>query len=841
MSKARQEAAVEASQDAPQEDPPRATLAGRWQIPLLGVGVLLFGGGLIRIAAAHVEVSFEQQLERVAKLHGSGALRRANAYLLDLLSDAERPSEQRGELHRLLAATAHQAETSLSAHNKQNIRAIITNFRSAVRCGVKPGAADWLSVGDAYRWSGSDAEAADAYRQALRLSPRRPDRILRRLLEAQIDSGRPFDEQAVADLDAMLGCTASPPPQMEPGRDAQAAVSAEPGRDVEATVAAGHGQDATSPDNYLWALDHKVEWLLAHGETAAALALVDVGKERLSGTAERLAVSYTEALCLCDGGTRYSDEAETLLRSLLSGWTVRDGLWGRASWLLGRLQQVDGRPQVALSFYDEVLWSFEAGDLHDGCVLGRAECLAALDRYERALDVFAGLKDRLLEERRHRYLDRNAVRMTVTATGESLLGAGSLELGIQYMQLALALADGSDGLSRATYMSRIAAGLTEMGMAAMAGVAGTKEDHDRARKTLRRAAECYVSLSQLPTLDEEDVAKAVESAVDDFDAAGMTDGVIDALSRFVEEHPTSNRRGWALHRLGQAYQAMRLYPDAVAAYKEAIEGYPRQLCAQESMVPLAECLLAMGGEEALRGADLLVDIVDDRGSEALFDPQAKEYRDALFRLIDCYCRATEQEVPQHFEKAIVRLEDAVALYPADPEITRLTFLLADAYRQSAQGLADQDGSALDERGRAEMKEAVDQRLHRAVERFEQVIAALAPHDGSGLTDLEQAYLRVSYLYRGDCLFDLGHFEEAIEAYNEAVWRYEDLPAAVSASMQIVHCHQRLGQWDEAAAALERLSWLLKKMPASAFEAERGMSTKEYWENMVARLQQTGVD
>jgi tetratricopeptide (TPR) repeat protein len=120
---------------------------------------------------------------------------------------------------------------------------------------------------------------------------------------------------------------------------------------------------------------------------------------------------------------------------------------------------------------------------------------------------------------------------------------------------------------------------------------------------------------------------------------------------------------------------------------------------------------------------------------------------------------------------------------------------------------------------------VERRLARALELMEDVIAALAPHDADTLSDVEKAQLEAGYLYRGDCLFDLGRYAAAIEAYREAAWRFENRPAAVSATLQIVQCHQRLGQAEEARSALARLGWLLKKTPASAFDERKGMRPK----------------
>ncbi len=809
--------------ESPQNLSLRVALAGRWQMPLLAVGLLLFCGGLIRIGAAYRPVTYQDELDRVTSLRERGALIRANAYLLDLLRDVERPNDQRAEFHRLLATTVHQVERPLRSHRKQNIHSIITNFRSALRYGASPGADDWIAVADAYYWSGNDAEAEDAYREVLRFSPDRADQIRRRLVEMHLDDGPVPSAQTLADVDDILDDASS------------------------------------SPVVYLWAMERKVDWLLAEGEAPQALALVAEGKVRLSGTPEKPAVLYSEALCLCKRGDCYSAEAESVLRSLLSDWTVRDRLWGRATWLLGRLQQADERPQAALVLFDDVLRSFQAGELHDGCKLGRAECLASLERYARSLETFRAIQDRFVPGHHHPYLERSAVRTTVIAIGESLFQAGDLEMGVEYMRLGLLMMDASDEAARIHVASRIATGLSQMAKAAASDrdkvenrksktesrkskveSRKSKSEMGRADALFVQAGEAYLSLAEAQSLDPDGAAESLESAAESFDSAGMTERVIEVLARLTRTYLGYSRRATALRQLGQACQAARRYPEAVAAYEEAIETYPRLLAAHASMVPMAECLIAIGGDSSKRGVEVLIGIVDASGEKKWFGPEAKEYRDALLRLVEYYDRATEDEEPGHLEKAIVRLENAVALYPDDPQMVRLKFLLADAYRGSGLALRDQDLTGLAEDAVATMHREVRRRLARAMEIYDQMISVLAAYDEPSLSDLERTYLRMSYLYRSDCLFELERYGEAIDSYNETVWRYEDLPAAISASMQIVHSYQRLGDIAEARAALERMGWLLRKIPAAAFETERGMSSKAYWESMVDRLQRTGV-
>jgi tetratricopeptide (TPR) repeat protein len=778
------------------------------------VGLVLLGAGIHRIVSAYRPVTFEEELSRVARLHEAGALVIANQYLLDLLKDEQRPPEQRAELHRQLARTVYKVESARETHPRQNTKSILQNYQTARRGGAKLTADDWIALGDTYVWSANEPEAAASYREALREGLDRPDRIRRKLVELQAKTSTELSLEALADLDAILNGESE-------------VAGREEGR-VKPSPA--------SPGNYFWALEYKVEWLLEQGNTIQARQLVDAGKERLSGTGELLALSYLDALCL--QRENQPVEAETALRSLLNGWTAHDTLWAKSNLLLGRLQQADDRPQTAMSFYDEVMRSFVSGEIHDACVLGQAECLAALQQFDDSLAMFTALKGLLPAKGRHRYLDRDAIRTTIATLGESLLQLGRLDLSVQYMELASTLADASSTELRTHYLSRIAESLGRMAREAKAST--VPEERGRAEELFARAGDVYVRLADLQTADEEPAARALEVAAEDFDAAGRTDRQIEVLSRFIREHLGHNRRVAALYRLGFAYQSQQRYPEAVAAYDEAISSYPHLPDALHSMVPMAECLIAMGGDNVQRGIDILTNIVDDRGPDALFAPQAREYRSALLCLAEYYTRVSKEEVPDHLERAIARLEEAIAHYPDDPQMPRLNFLLADSYRRSAQALRQEADSLNNESAREEAKKEADRRTQRALDTYGKTMAALAPHDDADLTDMERTYLRMSYLYRGDCLFDLLRYDQAIEAYQEAAWRYENLPAAVSASTQIIHCYLRLGQAAEVSAALARLKWLLKKIPASAFETERGMSSKEFWEGMVDRMASAGL-
>lgn len=793
----------------------RETLARRWQIPALALGLVLLGGGLGRTVWGHNPRAFGDDLAAIEQLRQARHFPRANLFLLDLLAKPDRPVEERIQLHRELVKTIHQAEAGVARHAPGNLDAIYVNFNAIRKLGGEPTAEDWVRVADAFRWAEETGASVNAYRQALLLGPPRPDSIRRRVIELRTGAGGELGGDAVAELDAILD-------------------------DEQASLA-----------NSAWALELRVELLFDQGRVPEARSLIAGFESRLSQTSAGAVLPYLDALCLSHMGL--PDEAEVKLRTLRNQSSRRDELWAKAGWLLGRLQQRDDRPQAALSFYDEVLRNFDSGRLHDACLFGRAESLSTLGRHARALETFSVLKDRVLAEPGHRYLDRDSLRTVVAVVGDSLLAsvgdrehpetASRRELAIRYFRLALELVQPSEEEKLApALLVKIGEGLRAMAEASPVGPDG---DVDRGLRLLEEAGATFVELSRAIRGDGEASAQAAWQAIDSFDAAGRRDRVIELLRLFVIERPSSELRPRVLRRLGDAYQSEYRYPEAAHAYQAVITEFARLPDALASIVPLARSLIRQGGAKALRGADILLDVIDGRGPDQPLSPRSHEYREALIELADYYVAASETEVPHHFERAVERLTETLALYPDDPRVPQLTFLLADSYRQSAieiRALAKQPGAVPVE---TDGPAAGSDRLRTAFRYYSQVIAALAPHDespevGPGLSLLEKTYLRMSYLYRGDCLFDLGEYETAIEAYEEAAWRYDNMPAAVSASMQIFHCFQRLGRTADARAVLGRLRWLIRTIPEAVFEAERGMPAKAYWMSLIERLDRLGA-
>lgn len=768
------------------------------------VGLSVFAAGMGKMAMDHRPRSFNEEMAIARALRESEAYPRASAYLMHLLNEKKHEPLERAMLHLELARVIHRAELSVVVHDPRNVDAIILNTDEALKYGVDLDAPNWVAVGDAYRWSYQTEAAVTAYEAALALKARRPDRLHRAIVELGT-ALRPDDgEELAAHVDAVLD------------------------------------DEGASPDNYLWAVERRVAEHLDRGDPASAMHVVTVAKSRLTGTEYLPVVSYSEAITLRDAGLR--DEAVELLKSLREEWGIRDELWARAGYLLGSMELEESRPQSALTQFEDVLKSFQSGDAHEQCLLGRAESLARLERFEEALDVFRSVRDVVRARRTHPAIDRDKVRLGMTQICDELSQHNRWALSVSYLETALDLVSPEDTSLQVWYLSRLATSLKELGEQRFRERgAGKKSGAGEYKQYFERAANVCFELAQLTFSNDQTSAEWMEKAATHLGRAGQTDRMIETLQRIVQEYPLATGRADAMYRLGAAYQAQGQFARARKHYRKVIERYAKTPPALKSIVPLADCLLSLGGDDALEGVRMLVDIVDDRGPDQLFSPKAREYRAALLLLAGHYSESGAKAAPENIEKAIVRLEDALELYPDDPEIPRLRFTLAQNYRRSAGLLRDEAQKLASPLARATSLREADRRLERSVEEYDRVVRLLASRDASSLTDLEGTYLRSGYMDRGDVLFDLGRYQEAIVAYREAGWRFENTPTSLAAMLQVVHCHQRLGEIQQARAALARLDWLLKKTPSTAFDPERGMSSKEYWQNLIARLERTAIN
>ena len=286
----------------------------------------------------------------------------------------------------------------------------------------------------------------------------------------------------------------------------------------------------------------------------------------------------------------------------------------------------------------------------------------------------------------------------------------------------------------------------------------------------------------------------------------------------------------ALLRLGRSYQSLNDYVNAIEAYEANLLEYPRTPPAIGSVVPLAQCYLARGEEYFEQAEQVLLSLVNQTGEEqAPITPAAHEYRQALFLLGEMYVGHDD------YEKAIRVLEEAVARYPDDVGAGTAKFLLANSYRLSSLALRAEGDREEAAAFRQRLVSEVVRRLTRAHDLFSELAAELGRGGSDNAEGIRPEYVRLALFYQADCLFDLGRFGQALPLYEEAAWKYHDTPAALSASVQILNCYQRMGRTDEARTALQRARQLVGRIPQERFTLlDSGMSKKQ-WEDYLGRV------
>jgi tetratricopeptide (TPR) repeat protein len=351
------------------------------------------------------------------------------------------------------------------------------------------------------------------------------------------------------------------------------------------------------------------------------------------------------------------------------------------------------------------------------------------------------------------------------------------------------------------------------------------------------AAEHYLALAKLTTLNAAESTKASWRAVEAFDRAGERERAAAVLECFVRESPEDARVPEALLRLGQIYQVLGDYERAIARYQQNLEAYATTLYAADCLVNLADCFIEVGALD--KAQQTLLRIVDHRPGDALspIEPEAQVYKLALFRLGDLCIQTGE------YESAIARYEEAIERYPDAPETDRSVFMLANAYRLSAAVIRE---DVKDQRNlvyKDDLLVTHQKRLKRARELFQVVVKRYRSRPASSLTALD----KLSRLYEADAIYDLsfvtdaadfGPFAEALALYDRAAWEYQRDPIAMSAYMQMINCHLRMGDVAKARMTLQRARWALRNISDERFARYAPGEGRAFWEDYLAWLEQT---
>ncbi len=768
-------------------------VAGKWQIPSFIAACACLAIVAFNIESPDRKIGAEAQLERITQLNDSGMHTAAADIISRLLEWKDLDTATRAELLKQDARALFGNAERLADYSRAKSKEIINRYEQAELLEAQLDATD-------HRRSAKVHERLDQFEQALK----RYEKAAELAESPALD-----DRRRVIEL-------SSYPLRLDP--------------DMIDDLLQKYVADAQDvPQQLIWALSRRIELLSQKQAWSEAAALLEEYEDRFADTDLEREYTYLTSYALWGSG-RY-DDAEKLLRELLNRCTVSDPVFAKASWLLGKVVMNDGRaqrPEEAVATFREVIASRADREYVAASRLGLAEALAELERYESSLQSYENAVFDLRGIKGSSLINPDVIRSSLTVCSEKCRRAGLLGKSLSFMELAVQLVNSDDTETLSKYLvlqSDLQAAVARDLMEEAKAEAATGDESvarripARAQELFDKAGESYVRVSWMSTLSEDKASDAMWSAAGLFDEGGNHRRAIEVLKAFVRDRSDAEIIPRVLLRLGKSLQAIGEYEEAVEVYQRNTSSFPRSPFAHSSLIPLAECLMALGGDREAEAERALNHVT--KGSQ-IFTPAAPEYRDAMFLLGELYSRQGK------YEDAISVLDEVLKKYGDDPRYAKAAFLMANAYRNSAMAIKDEilKPEYVGESKRLQVE--YEHRLAEAARRFGELSKLLEGKGESTLDSLDQMYLQDSRLYEGTCLFELGRYKESLALYEQAAWIYKDSSVALGAYVQVINCYIFLGREEEAESALRRAQYLVETIPEEKFAGEGQFETRDGW-------------
>jgi len=771
----------------------RARVAGKWQVPLLLLSLLLLAGAFIRVQPHPAKQPFGEAVEALDRMVSQGFFDRAIEVAGVLLARADATDADRAAVElRLARARIGSGEV----HGVSTVglgRLVVNAYDAAAAGGHKLTAADYEHLGRAHEWQGRIPSALENYAKAIDRGVEHRSELHQRWIKLAKNQPDATPTQLNERLDRMLA-------DLEPYR----------------------------LDLHIWAIEEKIHVLDDLGRLDEVATLLVGERERFAASDFRHRFDYLEALFLYKSGL--VDQAVKVLRTVRNRLERHDEVHAMTGWLLGRAMLYDDGPKnpaEALAFFTDVI-SYHPDSIYASASrVGMAEALAMLERHQEALEAYQLAIETLDHLVAQRLVSPEVLRTSLGVMAEAQRQDGRFDSAVEYARLATALVDPANTEQATFHLQQLAQAQWALaeerrGQAAEQegqGRAGAGAVRRAAQDAYRGAAVSFLELARINILNEQVSAEWNWRGAEAFAEAGERDRAIELYFAFARERPGHSLVPRALLRMGELHQAMGRLPLAIESYQECYRRFPRLIDGARALVPLAECYLAQGpaGEE-LAEKTLRIVLQDSE----VFTPDAPEFVDALFLLGDVQNRRG------HFERAIATLEEALERYPDDERVWRARYLLADSYRCSALALKAETAEADSGSQRQQMQEDAQARFDLGRRHYRALLDEYEVRGPQNLGRLESMYYRHSFLYEADCFYETRRYGDALKRYEEAANIFRDLPSGMAAYVQMVNCFVFLGEPAEARAALARALIVVEAMPESAFQQSVSPETRQDW-------------
>lgn len=763
-------------------------------MPLLLLSLGLFGYAAYLLWDPKPGPTVDQRLADVRSLLRMERPEAAVADLNKLIKLDKLTPEQQSKIHLMFAESLEMYQDQ----QKQTIPALMLRVIEQTKLAIARGQIDGPSyrrMGTAFEKLNKPVEALENYKRAQQLDPDRAMRLSRKIVDLELDRGN--------------------------------AVSAD-------LALQDYLKDQKITDaERAWGLSQRAKIMTDGAKFVDARILLDQALKLTADTVQEGEINYGLGYIAFKLGE--DAEAERYLRVAREQMQARHPLDADACVLLGKIYQSRNKPEEANSFYENVIVNMPDAKTAMLAQLGRALCRTMLKQDEPALVDLISLAKQV-DERASRAKYKDDVLAGIQQAGTWMALRGNVQGALELMAYERDLnpTPSPEFFTRLAGIYEKRAKQIEEGVAPHTPAPDRIKAEQQVRDLLTKAGDGYIAYGQKVVInDDKAYGDALWHGIDLYDRAGNTTAAISAMELFIAERPEDSWTPEALLRLGRAYQSVGQIDKAIAAYQKNQFRYPKSLAASKSAVPLAQALVANGPDSFGRAETVLLSVLDNN---PLLDPTSQDFRQALFDLSNLYYRE------QRYEECVVKLEEFTKRYPTDDRLGQLLFLMGDSYRKSALQLHQKLATASTQKDPgfdpAEMESARQDRLKKAKGLYDRVVELY--HNNPPTRDTEKLYYKLAHFYRGDCLYDLGDYENAIKLYDNAAFRFQDDPSALAAYVQIVNAWCRLGKTEQAKAANERAKWVLRKIPPQSFTDGSFSMPKEYWEQWLKWANESGM-